>query len=98
MSRLQYSAGEVKWVVVDNGSTDRTPEIAKAGGARVLYSDAPRVGGVRNAGVKASDGAIVGFLDADCVVSSEWLPGPGARALADDSVGAVGGVYLENPS
>ncbi len=50
-------------VVADNGSTDRTREIALAAGARVTDGGLPSVG--RNRGVAAAKGDLLLFLDAD---------------------------------
>lgn len=54
-------------VVVDDGSTDATPDIARRFAPRArLVSQANRgIGAARNAGLAASDGAFVAFLDAD---------------------------------
>jgi glycosyltransferase involved in cell wall biosynthesis len=70
-------------VVVDDGSTDRTGEIAAAAGATVVRNDPPRhAGGARNAGWEASTRPTVVFLDSDAI------PAPGfgaglARALEE---------------
>jgi glycosyltransferase involved in cell wall biosynthesis len=77
-------------IVVDDGSTDRTAEIAASLGARVV---SPRsvgsAGGARNAGWEVAAGDVVLFLDSDAV------PGPGfmaglRRALAEFPGGVVG--------
>lgn len=61
-------------LVVDDGSTDRTAEIAEAAGAAVLRlqknQGAP---GARNAGIAAARGSWIAFTDADCVPSRRWL-------------------------
>jgi len=55
-------------IVVDDGSFDRTAEIAKKAGARVLRSkENLGKGEALKAGVKASDAEILLFLDADLV-------------------------------
>lgn len=56
-------AGEV--VLVDSGSTDRTIEIAKAAGAAVVSVERGGFSDWRNAGLKASRGDWVLYLDAD---------------------------------
>src|SRR5205085_9617055 len=52
-------------IVVDDGSTDRTAEIARAHGARVVSVELRQIGAARNAGVKAAAGDLLIFVDAD---------------------------------
>jgi glycosyltransferase involved in cell wall biosynthesis len=54
-------------VVVDNGSRDHTAAVAAAHGARVVHEPQPGKGEALQAGVAATDAAIVVFLDADLV-------------------------------
>lgn len=56
-------AGEV--VVADNGSTDRSVEIAGALGARVVHEPRKGYGAALTAGIKAARGEIVVMADAD---------------------------------
>lgn len=52
-------------LVVDNGSTDGTGEIAAASGARVLLEPRRGFGAACYAGLLAAEGDVVAFLDAD---------------------------------
>lgn len=62
-------------VVVDNGSTDRTAEVARAGGARVVFEPARGYGAACLAGIAALRGPeIVAFLDADFSDDPALLP------------------------
>jgi len=59
---------ELEIVVADNASTDRTAEIAAAGGCRVVAVEKRVIAAARNAGARASRGEIVCFTDADGVI------------------------------
>lgn len=76
-------------VVVDNGSSDRSAEVAS--GYPVTLTGEPQAGvsNARNRGIDASSGPIICFLDADCVVEPEWLELITAR-FDDPRVGSVG--------
>ncbi len=56
---------EVELVVCDNNSTDRTAEIARAGGARVVFEPFNQIGRARNTGAAAATGDWLIFVDAD---------------------------------
>lgn len=64
-------------IVVDDGSTDRTIEIAEAAGAKVLAIPAKEGGGnpaaARNKGAAISTGDPIIFLDSDCTPHEGWL-------------------------
>jgi glycosyltransferase involved in cell wall biosynthesis len=60
----------VELVVVDDGSTDRSGEIAAASGARLIRREHGGISAARNAGVGAARGELIAFLDADDL----WLP------------------------
>ncbi len=73
IANLNYPESNIEIVVVDNGSTDRTKEIAERFGSIVLCDESLNVSGLRNLGVAESSGEIITFVDADCVVTKEWL-------------------------
>tara|TARA_B100002003_G_scaffold182027_1_gene170200 strand:+ start:21786 stop:22637 length:852 start_codon:yes stop_codon:yes gene_type:complete len=60
-------------IVVDNCSTDSSAVIAKDRGASVFFSRANTVAGVRNEGVSHSRGDIIAFVDADVIITGQWL-------------------------
>lgn len=62
-------------LVVDDGSSDRTAEIAKEYGARIRYVYQTNAGpaAARNAGINLANGEIIGFLDADDLWSKNFL-------------------------
>ena len=60
-------------ILVDNGSTDATREIAESLGATVLVRPQATISELRNSGARAASGSIVAFVDADVLVGSGWL-------------------------
>lgn len=70
---LVFPKDDLEVILVDNGSTDRTREIASEYGAKVLRDDDKHVSGLRNLGVQKAAGDIIAFVDADCLVSKTWL-------------------------
>lgn len=68
-------SGEI--IVTDNNSTDRTPEIAKAVGAKVVFEPINQISRARNTGAKHAEGRYLVFIDADTLAP----PGPFANRL-----------------
>jgi glycosyltransferase involved in cell wall biosynthesis len=52
-------------IVVDNNSTDRTAELARAAGAQVVFEAINQISRARNAGARVADGDWFLFIDAD---------------------------------
>jgi glycosyltransferase involved in cell wall biosynthesis len=64
----------VEIVIVDNGSTDRTAEIATASGARVIAEAKRGYGNAYRRGFKEAHGAFICTMDADSTYPSEVMP------------------------
>lgn len=60
--------GGFELIVVDDDSTDRTAEIGRAAGARVVSVRVRQIAAARNAGARASAGSALIFVDADTLV------------------------------
>ncbi|MFJ7146563.1 glycosyltransferase [Pseudomonas protegens] len=60
-------------IVVDNGSTDNSPQLARDNGARVLDHPGLSIGALRNRGVASATSDWLVFLDADIEVPENWL-------------------------
>ena len=71
--RAQDYQGEYEVIVVDNGSTDRTAEVARDWGARVIFEPRPGVAVARQTGFEAARGEIIATTDADTKVPTYWL-------------------------
>lgn len=81
-------------IVVDDGSEDRTREIAAQFGAKVLASEA-RSGpaSARNLGAKQATGAILFFIDSDVCVKVDSISKVKARFNNDPEMSALIGSY-----
>ena len=66
---------EIEIIIVDNGSTDKTVEVAKKMGIdKVLYIEKYNPSRALNMGVAASKGEICVFTSAHCIpVNTDWL-------------------------
>lgn len=61
-------------IVVDNNSTDSTLSIAKSYAfVRIVHAERQGVVFARNAGFDAARGDIIGRIDADTVLTSDWV-------------------------
>jgi glycosyltransferase involved in cell wall biosynthesis len=74
-------------IVVDDGSTDATAEIARAAGAVVVPVHFRQIAAVRNAGARAAQGDVLFFVDADTWISPTHV----ADALTALKAGCAGG-------
>ena len=83
-------------IVCDDGSTDRTRQIARRFPFRLI--ELPRMGlsGARNAGIEAASGDVIAFMDADAACHPEW-PYHLVLSLEDENVVATGGPNLPVP-
>jgi glycosyltransferase involved in cell wall biosynthesis len=72
-------------ILVDNGSTDRTGEIGRALGVRVIYQPNPGLHIARQTGLEAARGEVVANTDSDCRVEPGWV-GAIAQAFTDPQV------------
>ncbi|MGL4554521.1 MAG: glycosyltransferase [Gemmataceae bacterium] len=91
LATLSASAGALgrpfEVIVVDDGSTDRTAQIARSHGAAVVPVAVRHIAAARNAGARAAAGDVLFFVDADTLVPPAVL----AAALDAVSGGAAGG-------
>ena len=95
--RAQEDAPEYELVVVDNGSSDATPDVARAHGARYAFVAEPNRGKARNAGIALATGDAIAFVDDDVVTPPHFLAAH-AKAHRDEIFPlAVSGPILNVP-
>jgi glycosyltransferase involved in cell wall biosynthesis len=85
---LHQREWETELVVCDNNSTDSTAEIARAGGAKVIFEPVNQISRARNTGASAATGDWLLFIDADSLPSPALL-GDLADTIASNK--ALGG-------
>src|SRR5664280_3431558 len=61
-------------IVVDNGSTDRTAEVAgRYAGVRVVHEATLGVAYAKQRGLAEAKGSLVAFIDADSLMPGGWI-------------------------
>jgi glycosyltransferase involved in cell wall biosynthesis len=98
LQAIREAAGDLarEIIVVDDASTDRTAEIARNAGAKLISIDRRQIAAARNAGARAAVGEIFFFVDADTRINRRHV----TRALAALEAGYAGGgarVSVEDP-
>jgi glycosyltransferase involved in cell wall biosynthesis len=85
LTGLDYPNYEV--LVVDDGSTDATAQIARRFPIRLLPRDRLGLSGARNVGLQQAEGEFVAYIDADAQADQDWLT---YLALALEAPGTAG--------
>ncbi len=95
VARLEYP--EVEVIVVDDGSTDATAQIAAEYAFRVVSTPNRGLSAARNLGLEMATGEIVAYIDDDAWPDPQWLSFLAATFMSSDHVG-VGGPNLAPPT
>ena len=90
LQKLDYDRNKVDVIVVDGNSTDKTREIVKKYPVKLVIENRKGLNLARNIGIKCSNGEIVAFTDADCIVHPNWITKI-VENFKDPKVGCVGG-------
>src|SRR5438552_5953103 len=95
LEALDYPDYEV--IVVNDGSTDRTLEIAERFPfCRIISQPNKGLSAARNVGAEAASGEIVAYTDSDCVADPDWLTYLVAKMEASN-LAACGGPNFPPP-
>jgi glycosyltransferase involved in cell wall biosynthesis len=84
-------------LVVDNGSTDSTAEIAEKNAVRVVTEPIPGRGRARNRGLKEAKEDFVVYIDSDAHADQDWLKYLLLACKKSGFAGVTGNVYAANP-
>ena len=80
-------------IVVDDGSTDATAEVAARHPVRVITQAHAGPATARNLGARAARGRYLLFTDADCIPTHDWVEQIARPLEADEGVAGVKGTY-----
>jgi glycosyltransferase involved in cell wall biosynthesis len=80
-------------IVVNDGSTDNTAEVAKSFGHRIVYVEQENSGpaAARNKGIERARGDVIAFCDADDLLFPDCLKKRLSLLIADPLIGLVSG-------
>ncbi len=93
------SGAAAEYLIVDNGSTDGSRELAQGAaipGLRVLQENERGPSAARNLGMHEARGEVLALLDADCVPARNWLREI-AAPFADPEINIVAGGLASFP-
>ena len=92
LSNLNYPQEKLQIIVVDDGSIDESPQVARQFRALLVPSGGTGRGpaAARNVGASMAGGEVLAFIDSDCTASKEWL-NELIPAFSNPTMAAVGG-------
>ena len=77
-------------VVINDGSTDRTEEIARKYDVRLVSQSNQGRAAAKNTGIREARGEFLLFIDADCVATRNWIEAITAPLANEEIVGVAG--------
>src|SRR5262245_252375 len=94
LRRVEYPNFEV--IVVNDGSTDATAEIARKYNCRLITTENGGLSSARNVAWREADGEIIAYLDDDAIPDPHWLHFL-AATFRENDYAAVGGPNIAPP-
>lgn len=90
-----YPKNRYEIIIVDNGSTDKTAEIIKKYGKKVILAHNPVKNSyeARNTGIMGAKGDVLAFTDSDCIAGTGWIRNL-SRGFMNPKVKIVGGSIM----
>jgi glycosyltransferase involved in cell wall biosynthesis len=80
-------------IVVDDGSADRTADIAKPLASKVIKTENRGPAAARNTGIQHASGEIIALIDSDCQAEKTWVESI-SRVFADTEVSVIMGEVI----
>lgn len=93
ISAQSYPRGKYDVIVVDNGSTDQSVDVARSFDRVTVLRETEYLSSpysARNRGIEAASGSLIALLDATCVPVSSWLE-EGVKYVSEPSVDFAAG-------
>ena len=99
LAAVRREAPDAELLVIDSGSSDGSPEIARAASAEVLEIPPYQFGHgrTRNLGAERTSGELICFLTQDATPAPGWLAAHREALALDPRVGATFGPHLPRP-
>lgn len=89
IKNLHFLPEAYEVIIMDNGSTDRTPDVVRELGFDCWVVPKVHVSTLRNQGVARAEGDFIAFVDADVEITPDWLQN-GLAVFQDHRVVASG--------
>jgi len=91
----RHGAGLLEVIVINNASTDKTEEVARAfGGVRVVAEPEKGLTKARQRGLTEARGDIIAFIDADTKMPEGWVEKVTQAFAGDERAVCVSGPYI----
>ncbi|MBN2336368.1 glycosyltransferase family 2 protein [Candidatus Bathyarchaeota archaeon] len=92
LTSIRRQDQEVELILIDNGSVDKTPEIASKYCDKVYVRPGYSLAEMRDLGAREAEGEIIVTTDADCAPPTSWISEL-TKPFNDPKVVAVGGAF-----
>jgi len=96
LQKVDYPKSKMEIILIDNGSVDATIDIAKKYNVKIIKESGSNISGLRNLSTKNAKGEIFAFIDADILVTKDWLS-IGINKMIESGSICLGG-YIDIPS
>ena len=92
LTSIRRNDTPVELILIDNGSIDKTPEIARAIADKVYIKPGYTLAEMRDFGAREATGDIIVTTDADCIAPTDWITKL-VKPFENPKVVAIGGSF-----